>query len=135
MPIPINYSFRPGEKVVILAKGPWEGEMASVSYESSDDDRILVDVSCDWMDPNDVNFLNSTTQQHSFLKNELAMWNFPKDEDAPRPVAIIQKSTDRLMKLLSTLPLEKKKSTVTNQSKRKNDEGSYKRKSASKRKK
>lgn len=136
MQIPDNYIFRPGEKVVVLAKGPWEGEMASVSNECSvakDDDRVLVDLSCDWMDSTNTNVLNSKMQQHSFLKSELAMWSFPDADDSQRPAAM-QKSNDRLMKLLSSLSLEKK-ITATNQSKPKISESSYKRKSVSKRKK
>lgn len=134
MPIPDTHVLRPGEKVVILAEGPWEGEMATVSLETSQnrgDGCILVDVTCDWVDSNNLSFLNSTTQQHLFRRGELAMWHIPKDDVVPQP-AVSTKSNDRLLRLLSTLQIEKKSVPGKNQPKRKIDD---KRKPVSKRKK
>jgi hypothetical protein len=129
MSIPDNYILRPGEKVVILAEGPWEGEMASVSHETisnRDDGRVLVDVSSNWIDPNNISFINSTIQRHLFFRRELAIWNIPRDEVLQQSSGL-RTSDDRLLKLLSTLKIEKKSSTSIKQTKRKNDTGKYKR--------
>lgn len=131
MAIPENYIFRRGEKVVILANGPWEGETAAVwdeSSERSDNGRVLVDIACNWTGENSVDSFNSKLQ-YSFLKTELALWNFPKEDDFPRPVEETRKKTERLMKLLSLIPREQKIATLP--SKRKNEESSHKRKSSS----
>ena len=118
--MPSSYSLRPGESVVILTKGEWEGATVEVVDTADTDDRlrpteVSVKLASSWDTMFDAN-LNSGavgTADRPFVvqRHELAIWDYggawDGRDDVSAPVATsVPDARRRLQDLLSTLKTE-----------------------------
>ncbi len=130
-----------GDKVIIVAKGEFEGETSSVSQDQSGAafDELVVDLNVD-----DGLSLRDSMISIILKKSDLAVWDYPSSDEGWASCSqelyqmrSVSDSRNRLLNVLSTLNTERP--TVTEENKKMKAANSYissrQRKSANKKKK